>query len=114
VVKDKRIFLFSTIFGCLAFFSQAESPVIDPTRPSLGAQQAVELVKTTTPKKKALTAIFFKNGIGKAIINNKLYQSGDTFAGNKVVSIKANSVLLKNTNGFQQLTLINKFKKLKK
>lgn len=91
----------------------AEESITDPTRPILGVAP-VSSEKATTKQNITLSAIFVKQGKPSAIISNSLYQVGDSFSGNKVVSIDSTSVLLRNSDGYRRLKLINKFKKLKK
>lgn len=92
----------------------AAPTIVDPTRPSFGTQTSIIQNPEEPKKEQKLTAIFFKSGVGTAIINNNLYQSGEFFSGNKIVKIESNSVLLKNQEGYFRLTLINQFKKQKK
>jgi len=89
----------------------------DPTKPliKISSKQDKVFKKTTKQNNKKrrnpLSAIFIKQGHHQAIINNHLYQSGDTVLGKKIVSINANTVLLKNRQGILKLTLIQSVKK---
>lgn len=99
----------------LSISSNAKQIVKDPTRPE------IVLIKTeTSPLKKVikrkqrLSAIFIKQGIRQAIIDDKLYQKGDYFSGKKIIAIKSNKVVLQNTSGISHMTLTNSIKKQKK
>ncbi len=107
------------IFGFLllafsSLCSSAESRLSDPTKPAIRvlSSQPESTVKTFR-KKQSLSAIFIKGGKRQAIINDKLYQTGDIFSGKKIVAIKTNSVILKNAQGVSKLTLTQIIKKRK-
>ncbi len=109
----KKIICWLGAFWLGSGLLQAQEKITDPTRPIFGAAPKVT---EATPAKQSITlsAIFVKQGKRSAIISNNLYQVGDTFSGNKVISIDSTSVLLQNSDGYRRLNLINKFKKLKK
>jgi len=90
----------------------------DPTKPLIKINTKMDKTFNKTSKninkKKSnpLSAIFIRQGHHQAIINNHLYQSGDTVLGKKIISINSNSVLLKNAQGISRLTLIKPIKKI--
>jgi hypothetical protein len=93
--------------------TKANETLGDPTRPDFNVAPSTQ--ESNAPSKAhTLSAIFLKQGKRSAIISNKLYKVGDRFSGNQVVSINKTSVLLKNSDGYRRLKLINQFKKLKK
>lgn len=83
----------------------------DPTRPLFGNLPTKQSIKTEKKSsQQTLTAIFKKNGKRMAIIGDKIYRVGDRYHNTKIVSIRANSVLLEGANGSRKLTLIPKIK----
>lgn len=111
---NNRLFLnLSLLIALVSPLAVSAFAIQDPTRPSNHIKKNDAIEKASVVKQE-LTAIFFKDGKGSAIINGKLYRQGDNFSGSKIVTIKTNSVLLKNLDGYHRLTLINTYKKLKK
>jgi len=108
----KKIFAFVLIL--YSFQGLALERIADPTRPAYLPSGKGKAGKTKHKKKRLLTAIFLKQGNRRAIINDRLYRTGDVFSGKKIISINENKVLLKNSNGISQLTLIKPIKKVKK
>ncbi|MBV1909449.1 MAG: hypothetical protein KUG78_09005 [Kangiellaceae bacterium] len=113
---SRRLIILTTVIVFCSFsgVATASTAIIDPTRPAPGNRPILVKKQQEATKERALTAIFYKQGKGTAIINGNLYQAGDYFAGNRIISIESNKVLLKNADGYSRLTLINNFKKLKK
>ncbi len=105
----KYFIIICYIFSSIA---SATSQIHDPTAPSYQFNNSNK--KSATKKTNQLTAIFYKQNKRQAIINNKLYSIGDYFSGTKIISIQANHIILKNSQGTKKLTLIQSFKKLKK
>ena len=88
--------------------------IADPTRPAYLPNTKAKTGNNKQKRKRLLTAIFFTRGNHRPIINDRLYKTGDVFAGKKIISIKKNKVLLKSATGISQLTLIKPIKKMKK
>jgi hypothetical protein len=109
----KSTIFYLSLLWIVSGFIHAKETITDPTRPIIGAAP-ISSEKTKTIQNITLSAIFVKQGKRSAIISNNLYQVGDSFSGNKIVSIDDTSVLLQNSDGYRRLRLINKFKKLKK
>ena len=108
ILSPLLLFLFS--INC-----NAKQIVKDPTRPGVVLIKTEgAMLKKTEKRKQLLSAIFIKQGIRQAIINDQLYQQGDYFSGKKIITIKPNKVVLQNASGVSQLTLINPIKKRKK
>lgn len=99
------IFIGASVFNAAA--------INDPTRPFLTPIKSLKKAPRKTNAKQQLTAIFNKQGTRQAIINDKLYKIGDYFLGKKIVAIKSNSVLLRNSQGTSRLTLVKPIKKIK-
>ena len=113
MVKGYLLTLFLLAINGISTQAEAAQVVNDPTRPALTTAKMVN----TGPieiKKPQLTAIFIKQGVNRAIINDKLYRLGDFFGDKKIIKIEINGVTLMNNKDVSQLTLINPFKKLKK
>ncbi len=86
--------------------------ITDPTRPMASSENSVKNKKINIKSKQVLSAIFIKQGIKQAIINNQFYKQGDYYRGKKIISIQKNKVVLKNNLKISELLLIKPIKKL--
>ncbi len=113
-----NLFYRSVLLVSLLFYSlnaSAKQILNDPTRPGIILiESEKKQTKKRLKKSHLLSAIFIKQGKPQAIINNKLYQSGDFFSGKKIIAIKSNKVVLKSNSGISNLMLIQPVKKRKK
>lgn len=108
------ILLLLFISGIASMDVRAAPTLSDPTRPSFTPAIIIEKNTSMEQKQQLLTAIFIKKGLKQAIINNKLYKTGDYFDNKKIIAIRTNQVVLQNSKGVTRLSLINPFKKIKK
>ena len=91
---------------CLMFTCQALAS--DPTKPQIFVNKTKTVSNTNTKPKvqQPLTAIFTKNRQRSAMIEGKLYRSGEYYKGSKIIKIEQDKVLLVSSEGSLQLTLI--------
>ncbi|MET1255687.1 hypothetical protein [Aliikangiella maris] len=85
----------------------------DPTRPLIINKPPINQSQSlnTQPSKQLLTAIFYRNNQYFAIIDEKTYQKGDRYRGDKIVSITTHRVTLRSSKGLYSLNLYEKIKK---
>ena len=84
----------------------------DPTRPPQSIKSKAYVKKPSVKKFiQPLTAIFIYHNKSTAIIENKTYQVGQFYKGNKILKIQSDRVLLQSTKRKFYLTLIPKIKK---
>ena len=92
----------------LSFSSWAYS---DPTRPLLRAPAVKKESERTVKTKQPLTAIFTRDKKRFAIIEDKIYRTGDNYRDGKIIRITDDRVILSSAQGVRQLTLIPNIKK---
>jgi len=111
----KVSYIYITLFSVFLLLPlHARTAVNDPTKPLFNTiQYKSKINKKSSKKKQLLNAIFIKPGNNQVLINDKIYNQGDFVYGKKIVTITANSVLLKNSTGFTKLILIKTIKKSK-
>ena len=98
------------LFFILCFQVKAEN-IVDPTKPINDDINQSSTNDDSKNDQQVLTAIFIKQGLKQAVINNHLYKKGDYFNGNKIISIKKNKVILKKDFKESELLLIQPIKK---
>jgi hypothetical protein len=83
----------------------------DPTRPPMKNAVSQPTASRASDNPQPLTAIFNRGNKRYAIIEDKIYYVGDSYHGERVVSIGEDNVLLRSSDGTRQLTLIQNIKK---
>lgn len=82
------------------------SPLVDPTKPLNHKMQLLHKQEAQPLPK--LQTILFDGKKGKAILNNDLYQVGQSVGGYKIVAIKKETVLLRYKSKSYKLALYTK------
>lgn len=84
----------------------------DPTQPISDHSVKATAKKIVSSRvQQPLTAIFTKKNGRQAVIEGRIYKVGEYYAGNKIIKIYQDSVLLNSSNGNFHLTLIPNIKK---
>lgn len=92
----------------LAFNATALAALADPTTPLNYQVNAVK--KVTRSALPELQSILGEKGKRRAILDNKLYQQGQSIKGYRISHIKKESVLLSYQNKFYELNLYQDLK----
>lgn len=101
-------FLIGLVLISITGFAKAFN---DPTRPLMRAPKPVTVEKTSSESKQPLTAIFTKGKKRYAVIEEKIYRTGDTYRNSQIIRITDDKVILRTAEGTRRLTLIQKIKK---
>ncbi|TQV71994.1 hypothetical protein FLL45_17645 [Aliikangiella marina] len=84
---------------------------VDPTRPLIRAPKPAPIETVKVEQKQPLTAIFTKGKNRFAVIEDKIYRTGDTYRNSQIIRITNDKVILRTAEGTRRLTLIQKIKK---
>lgn len=96
----------------ICFDAHTEQRLNDPTRPKINISNLEQQEVVVNPNSsQRLTAIFMKKNIKNVIINNAFYKEGDLVGDKKIIAIKSNRVILKNSRGISQLHLTQPIRK---
>ncbi len=95
--------------SCFAWGSAASQVLRDPTEPPWGAQAGQGAVPSGTSS--ALQSVIVSKGRKLALIDGRLYQTGDKVGEATVTSISGNEVTLRGPEGITVLKLVASLKK---
>lgn len=99
-----KFIIFSFLIN-VTFFAQSEV-LVDPSKPlNFEVKKEPKVVRTKRHKLPKLQSIVIKAGKQQAILNNNLYQQGQSVNGYKITQIDAEKVLLEYQNKTYKLTL---------
>ena len=104
MVKYILLFFFTLTFSVAA----QETPLADPTQPIDYRVKSVATKKKQRAALPKLQSILLTGEQRKAIMNNKLYTTGQTVNGYKIRRIEKDAVLLRYKNRSYKLTLYTK------